>query len=395
MVTDRFGAVTGAALSGPAFRVAVETITREQLHARLPVGSTLTARVLEVTGRGQYIVGVAGMKLVAESGLDLPPGAKVGVQVASHTPKIHLRILKPDDAGMERVLRQLGYDKATPALRAVVTELMEQGQPLTRENVRRAEDGIAKALTPRAAVALVRHEIPLTPATHSRALAADGSVAQTLDRLSSALTALGRGAEADRIRGSLTFSGDLGDLFSNHPLKFERRLLGGEVRADRAEVKPMLEMIARATTPDSGPEREAAVAARQLIDTMEGRYLVGTPERQIPFVIEDDGSRDASLTAERNGGRTNIKIQLETSRLGVVVGMVDSVNRGVGIALGVDTSEARKALMAAAPQLTTRLHALGFRLDGMTIDVLDPQARLRAAGSAPVARPALGVDLKA
>ncbi len=395
MTAGRSGSVSGTNLSGPAFRVAVETIAREQLHARLPVGSTLTARVLEVTGKGQYIVGVAGMKLVAESGLDLPPGAKVGVQVAAHDPKIHLRILKPDDAGMERVLRQLGYDKATPDLKSVITELMEQGQPLTRENVRRAQDGISRGLTPRAAVALVRHEIPLTPATLDRARAADGSVAQALDRLTSALTQLGRGAEADRIRGSLTFSGDLGDLFANHPLKFERRLLGGEVREDRPEVKPMLETIARATTAEAGPEREAAAAARQLIDTMEGRYLVGTPERQIPFVIEDDGSRDASLTAERSGGHTNIKIQLETSRLGVVVGMVDSVNRGVGIALGVDTPEARQALVAAAPQLTARLHALGFRLDGMTVDVLDPQARLGGAGSLPAARPALGVDLKA
>lgn len=360
----------------------------------MPVGSTQTARVLESAGKGQYIVGIAGFRLAAESSLELPPGARVRVEVAAHEPRVQLRIVRPDASGLEEALRRLGFEKAPPEQRATVStileELMKQSLPLTRETVRRAQDGIAHGLSLRAAVAMVRHEVPLAPATIARAQAADGSVAQVLETLTGALSSLGRETEASRIRDALTFRGDLGALFESHPLKLERRLLADKVRIDRAEIKPMLEAIARVSDQAPPVEREAAAAARQLIETLEGRYLVGTPEREIPFVVEDDGARDAAIAAERTGGHTHVAVRLDTSRLGVVVGLIDSVQRGVGIALGVETPEARQALLAASHELVERLHALGFRLDGMTIDVLD-----RSLSASPAPRPALGLDLKA
>lgn len=383
-----------AAASIPDLRVPIDPIPRRELEARLPVGSTQTARVLESAGQGQYIVGIAGFRLAAESALELPPGARVRVEVAAHEPRVQLRIVRPDASGLEEALRRLGFEKAPPEQRAAVTtvlgELMEQGLPLTRETVRRAQDGIARGLSPRSAVAMVRHEIPLAPATLARAKAADGSVARALESLTSSLAALGRETEAAVIRDALTFRGDLGALFESHPLKLERRLLAGDVRPERPEVKPILEAIARPPDQPSPAERDAAAAARQLLETLEGRYLVGTPEREIPFVVDDDGTRDAAITAERTGGHTHVAVRLDTSRLGAVVGLVDSVQRGVGIALGVESPEARQALLAAAPELVERLRALGFRLDGMTVDVLD-----RSRGASPTPRPALGLDLKA
>lgn len=388
--SNRAAAPSSLARTAASFRLVDATITRAELASRLPLGASLTARVLEAPAPGQYIIGIAGLKLAAESALDLPPGARVGVRVAGHDPRVQLRILGPEAGGLADALKGLGFDRPTPTMREGAEELMRQGLPLTRETLRRAGDGMARGLTARAAVALVRHDLPLTDATAARAAAAGDSIARAFAALEGALKAAGRDTDAARIRDALTFRGDLGSLFESHPLKLERRLLADVVTPERPEVKPMLETLARAPESASAAERDAANAARSLLEALEGRYLVGNPERAIPFVVEDDGLRDASIAAERTAGHTHVTLRLETSRLGAVVGLVDSVRRGVGIALGVENAEARQALLAAVPDLSERLRALGFHLDGLTVDVLDPDR-----GATSSARPALGLDLKA
>lgn len=384
---------SGAQADGVAgFRIAVEDVSREIAFKKLPIGSTLTARILTSHGQGRYTVGIAGMKLIAESSLSLPVGARVAALVTAHEPRIHLRLLKPDDAAIGRVLKQLGFNQPQPDLKEIIAEMMRQDLPLTRQGVKNALDAMQHGLSARQAARMIAHDVPLGALNEARARAAEGSVAHALDRLTTALQDAGRSDSAQAVRDALTFRGDLGELFASHPLKFERRLLAGDIHADRREIKPMLVELAQADTA-TGASKElvaAADAARELLEVMDGRYLVGNPEREIPFVVEDNGSQDASLWAERAAGRTHVGVRLDTSRLGSVVGIVDIVNRTTGIALGVTSPEARRALVAAAPELIERLQALGLRVDGLTIDVVD-----RKDGAQPTPRPPLGLDIQA
>ncbi|MEK8023722.1 MAG: flagellar hook-length control protein FliK [Candidatus Hydrogenedentota bacterium] len=502
-----------ARLLAATVKLAVEEVDRATIAKRLSVGSTLGARILESLGAHKYIVGFAGMKMVAESSAELPVGSRIGVQVSSLEPKIHLRILPSDKEGMNHILAKMGFEKPSDEMRAAVSELMNRGEPIERETVRRAADLMKRGVPPREAALLATSELPATERVVEVAKAATGSVADALARVTTALEARGREKLAAEIRESLSFRGDIGALFSEHPLRQERRLLAGPGKqeltavlqeliraADAADTRPpwsgaAAELIAllqgsdieleqlllprlkvkslasflgetakqlearaergdrdggaiarqlgellkgledsplpdesrmlmtssrrdakglllelaglgtssaadkpdrdRARATETAPadsarmaDDEVADAARNLVNTLEAHYLLGDPRAHIPFVVEDDGLRDASISAQRFRGRTHVRFSLMTSALGEVVGVVDLEKKAVGISIGVQQAAARKNLLAAAPALETGLRALGLRVDALSVDVIGDSARPAAVTTLK------GLDLK-
>ncbi len=372
-------------------RISVEEIPRETIQKRFPVGSTLGARILETLGENRYLVGFGGMKFVAESNLELPAGARLGLQVAAHEPKLHLKILRNDAQALDEALKRLGFEKPTEEGREILSRLFEKELPVDRETVRKAQDLMRKGFSAREAVRLLANNLPSGESFARRAHLAEGSVAEALKRLETALESAGRKGEAASLRASLEFRGSLAELVETHPLGHERRILGEKAAEALRDGKTLLlELAKSALDPRAGEaEREAGRAAQELLETLEGRFLCGEPEPQIPFVVEDGGDRDGWLAARRAPERTNLRFRLETSALGEVVGVVDFTKRQVGIALGVGTPEARKALAGARPELHRALEELGFNLESATVDVLAPRGESEAT-----ARPVVGLDLK-
>lgn len=499
-----------ARLLAASVEVAVEEVDRDTIARRLSVGSTLGARILEHLGANKYVVGFAGLRMIAESSVPLPVGERVGVQVAAMDPKIHLRILASDAESMDRILRDMGFEKSTEEMRAIVGELMNRGEAIDRETVRQGADLVKRGVPPREAALLATSDLPATEDVVALAKYSRASVAAALDRLTGVLSERGAENLAQQLREALTFDGDLGALFEAHPLNEERRLLAGPGRQELATVlrelladgavaadaktsdlaarvialleksgagdekllfpslkKPSLDNYlsraaqlfeqsaeaggsgsseiaqtiralrdalasvrgvdenkilaaaartdakaillelagdnalaadARAKGPGAAPaadsvaalarDKDVADAARNLLNTLEAHYLLGEPQPHIPFVVEDGGGHDASLSAVRSRGRTHIRFNLPTSALGEVVGIVDIEKKAVGVSIGVRDADARKALLAAAPQLDASLRALGLRIDALTVDVVD---RSRPSASRSLA----GLDVKA
>jgi hypothetical protein len=368
-------------------RLTLDLPSRDVLARKLPVGSTVTARILESHGDGRYTVGLAGFRVTAESAMDLPVGARLNARVTALEPQVRLNLVKPGSDALNEILGRLGYEKPAAEFREAAAALLDRGMPLNRDAVRHAVELMQRGLSARDAVRHLSNNLPPTAALIARTASAESSLAAALDRLTSVLEEAGRQELANKIRDSVTFHGDLEGLFAKHPLKFERRALagGGDLASD---AKALLAALSREGSPDGiqpGPG-ESAQAAREFLETLEGHYLAGEPVRHIPFVVEDEGSRDGWMAAERSRERTNIRFKLGTSRLGPVVGVVDFVNRTTGISIGVNDLDTRKALLEKAPELLKSLEARGIRLDSLTVDVL-------RRGEPEPHRP-VGLDLK-
>lgn len=369
--------------SASASTFAVREVSREAILRRLSPGSFISARILESHGDGKYTVGFAGMRMIADSELKLSVGSRINVEVASVEPKIHLRVVS-DKAQSEKFLTQLGF-KPDPVLREIISELVAREQPINRETLREVLAAVKKGLTVRDAVRLISSDLPLTQAVIDRAKAAQAPLSDLLTKLTDALTANGREKTAEEIRDALTFKSDLKELFEKHPLKQERRILG---EGGAPDAKSLLLVLAR----DANPE--LAEPAEKLLANLEARYLLGDPQPHIPFVVDDNGLRDGEISAARSREMTHVRFRLETSRLGEVVGVVDLHSRAVtavtaraGISIGVRDADARKELLAAAPELSRSLAALGFSVDALTVDVIK-----RGESISP--EPKTGLDLK-
>ena len=172
MKTPLSGLQRTAAAADGGLRIPVTEIDPAALREKLPVGCTLTARVLEVHDNNRFTVQFAGMRMIAESNLPLAPGARLPVQVAAHEPKIHLKLLD-QSAGetLERVLAKLGYEQPAPELKELVAGMMERGLPLESDAVRKGMTAIKQGLTPQEALRLVVSDAPLSGAVLERARA--------------------------------------------------------------------------------------------------------------------------------------------------------------------------------------------------------------------------------
>ena len=388
--------VRGAGVSGSKtssqVRLVVDEVSREAIARRLSVGSTLTARVLESHGQGRYTVGFAGLRIIAESSVPLTPGMRLAVTVAGLDPKIHLRILEPDAASTGRLLRELGIEAPNAEAESLLERLRERGLPIDRTSFMKMLRAVRQGLTPDQAARLVEWNLPFSPGVLDRLRASDGDLGAALTRLAEALKRAGRESEAAAVTKALTFDGDLKRLFEEHPLRLERRLLAGEARPD--DPAALLRRLATAGESALPIEKEIAGEARHLLDILEGRYLAGEPEAQIPFLVEEDGTHEAWIAANRSPGRATIRFRLGTSRLGEVKGVVDFVGRVAGMTLGASTREARTALAQNAPRLKESLDALGFRIESLGVE-MTPQGDSQGDGGAAVVLSPVGLDIKA
>jgi hypothetical protein len=328
--------------------------------------------------------------MIAESSVPLTPGARLAVTVAGLEPKIHLRILEPDTSSNARLLKELGIELPSREAEALLDRLRDRGQPIDRTSFMKMLQAVRQGLTPDQAARLVERRLPFNQSIFDRLKAADGDLGKTVARLLDSLKAAGREAEATTISRALTFDGDLGRLLDEHPLKHERRLLASEARPDDAAA--VLRRLAAETAAGTSMEREIAGEAARLLELLEGRYLAGDPEPQIPFLIEDDGAREGSIAAERSPGRATVRFRLETSVLGEVRGVIDFVGKVMGVTIGAATPAARAVLARKAPQLKESLDALGFRIESLGVEVTRPGG---AAEAAITALPPVGLDIKA
>lgn len=388
-MTPSGGSSSSASISGRGFAVA--QVDPAQIQRRLSIGSQLSARIVDAHGQGKYTVGFAGLRMIAESGLELAVGQRVLVEVAALEPKIHLRVMDAKgNETFEKMLKHLAGDLPEAKLRELMSELMEKGLPLDQNTLKRAIAAMKQGLSPRASAKFVSGNFPLSDSIAARAMTSEGSMARALSRLMDLLKAAGRSDDAAKIHESLRWSGNLKDMLDAHPLKMERRLLGENPAAERDGAKALLLALADGSATGGEADKEISRAATELLEILEGRYLYGEPEPEIPFVVEDDGLRDGSLAADRGPGRAQVRIRLDTSRLGNVVGVIDSRERRLGVSLGVPRPEAREALLAAVPELKAALRTLGFEMDSMTVDVLRPKEPATAASGRGI-----GFDVKA
>lgn len=587
------GSISGRSPSSQNLQISVSPVDRATIERKLSVGSTMSARVIESHGGGRYTVGFAGMRMMAESTMHLPEGAKMMVQVAALEPKIHLRVMEHSQRrDLDQILVKLGVSKTDGVTRELVKSMMEHNLPINRETVRQGLSLMKNGLSPRAAARFLAENVPMSKSLEARAGSADRPLTAAVDRLVNALESRGRQSEAAVIRESLTFKGDIGELFSKHPLKMERRSLAGDpsVETRRFDFGRVLEGMsnektasgkkmavaqraeavlrtwnAKHPTPaertvvmtkaidglvnelnaagrkseigqlrfgllepataalrDAGPSgaglitprspaenlllearlllselsvekpgnplrifdplvagqarqvldqlssptpnltalsegieklvvklvqlgregearrmREFAAprvlfdmaapaevargeaqaetaasrdpkglllalalggqadggaeisnAAREVLETLEGHYLFGDPQEEMPFLVDDNGAKDASISAYRKGERSYVRFRLDTSRLGEVVGVMDFKKKTFGLAIGVGTSEARKDLRRALPELFQTMSALGFTMESVTVDL---DRKRVAEDEAPL----LGFDIKA
>lgn len=361
--------------------LAFQEVDRKTISRKLSVGATLSARILESHGSRKYTVGFSGLRMIAESSQDLPVGSRINVQVAALEPKIHFRIISPGKQGLEEILRNLGFEKPTESQKQVVEEMIARGLPLDRESLKDAMAAMKKNLSPKDAVRLIQNKLPLSEASIDRLKAAQQSPASLLVKLTEVLNERGKGEISHQIQSSLTFTSDLKELFAKHPLKQERRLLQSSPKEDAKSL--LIELT-------QSPDVEVAARATDLLSTLEGRYLLGVPEPHIPFVVDDNGPKDASVAAERTPEVTHVRFSLDTSKLGQVVGVVDfQMSKGervLGISVGVDEKDFRKPLLDAAPQLIESLKALGFSVNALAVDVINRSKSPRT--------PVTGLDFK-
>jgi hypothetical protein len=328
--------------------------------------------------------------MIAESSVPLAPGARLAVTVAGLEPKIHLRILEPEKSSNARLLKELGIELPNREAETLLDRLRERGLPIDRTSFMKMLQAVRQGLTPDQAARLVERRLPFNQGVFDRLRAADGDMGKTVARLVDFLKAAGRDAEAATISRALTFDGDLGRLLDDHPLKHERRLLAGEARPDDAA--SILRRLAAETAASQPMAREIAGEAARLLELLEGRYLAGDPEPQIPFLIEDDDAGEGSIAAERSPGRATVRFRLGTSVLGEVRGVVDFVGKVVGVTIGAATPESRAALARNAPRLKESLDALGFRIESLGVEVTRPVGETEATITA---LPPVGLDIKA
>ncbi|MBL4889624.1 MAG: flagellar hook-length control protein FliK [Candidatus Lindowbacteria bacterium] len=365
-------------------KISVSPIDLASVKQRLSVGATMMARILDSHGGGKYTVGFAGLSMVAESPLDLPRGSQIYVRVESFEPRIHLKLIDPDSKdGVAQLLKKFGISNADKEAAALLKEFMDLGLPLDKASIKKGLIALKNGLTPREAARFAAQDISLKEIMLPKVKASEGSLSSALSRLLSGLEASSRSADASKIRDALTFSGDLADLFERHPLKMERRILGPDPQQVSQDVKALLIKMTR----EDGGQSETPTLAKELLDVLEGHYLFGEPEPEIPFVVDDDGMKDGSISAERTEGRAIVRIRLDTSKLGQVVGVLDFQKKKVGMSFGVPKDEGRDALKAKMNELRTTMKAFGFDLESLTVDTLRED---EPSEPAP-----LGLDIKA
>jgi len=369
--------------SAGEIKLAVEEIPRQVLLQRFTQGSTIGASILQSLGKNRYIIGFAGMKLLAESTIELPVGKRLGLEVASLDPKIHLKVLDADDASIGTVLKRLGFNRADQSAKEIIDILFEKELPIDRETVRKAIELVKRGLTPRQAVRAISNQIPASDKLIGLIKSSELSFSDSLEKLVQKLRSLKRDAEALSLEKSMTFSKSLDELFDSHPLRHERRILAMDLDKAKKDGKSLL--LELANSPDEN--KEVRESAKELLDRIEARFIAGEPEQNIPFSINDDGLKDAELTAGKDSKRTYVRLRLNTSGFGNVVLAMDAVNKTLGFSFGVETAEARKAMAGGQTELNSALDSIGFKIESITIDVIKAKEKESQ-------KPLLGLDLK-
>lgn len=358
-------------------RIRAEGVALERLRAALPVGLVVRGRVLEELPDGRSRIEIRGGRgeekpivLTAEGFPVTKAQGDVELRVASHEPRI---VLRP----VATRLASWGIPETAENLR-LFAALTARGVGVTPEIFRRLASEAARTGIPPEALAFFHAKgLPRTRETAARlARSGTGEVAKAFQKLDAALARNDPDGARALIREALVWPAT-----AKHPILHEKGLAeGGEGSPAKGTLLRLIH---------SGGE--ASVAARELLEALEGRVLVADAPGFLFLTREEDSYREVEIRAGRaEDGATRIFLRVDTAE-GEVRAALDFTGKEIGAsfrfeaASGFEVAEAAGRRRAARGELGQGLATQGFRLGAFSVDA-DP---LPASGSA-----AVGLDLR-